>query len=222
MAAESGDAVGPIPLSWLVAAGLYGVAGGAAALLVWVTIKPFVRPSPAWLPKPSVKLDWAEALRPRRLGRIGVALEHDPADAEILNRALGLAQTQAGPSELVLLHVVDTPMTRVLGRETADRETDADERYLADLVDALRDRGYPARAGPAPRPRPRRRAGHPPPARPGRPAGRRLARPRPGPRPAPGPDRRPGPAPPGRADAHRPARPRGTPIGTHAPGRIGA
>ena len=67
-------------------------------------------------------------------------------DAEILNRALGLAQTQGAPSELVLLHVVDTAMTRVLGPETADRETGADERYLSDLVSALRDRGYAARA----------------------------------------------------------------------------
>ena len=104
------------------------------------------RHPPAWLPPPSLKLDWVEALRPRRLGTIGVALEHNQADAEILNRALGLAQTQNGQSELVLLHVVDTPITRVLGSETADRESEADERYLADLVAALKDRGYKARS----------------------------------------------------------------------------
>ncbi len=75
-----------------------------------------------------------------------MALEHDRADAEILNRALSLAQSQAVPSELVLLHVVDTAMTRVLGAETADRESEADERYLADLVSALHDRGYRARS----------------------------------------------------------------------------
>jgi manganese transport protein len=136
---------GPIPVSWLVAGALYGVTGGAALLLGWVTVKPIWRASPAWLPKPSVKLDWVKALRPRRLARIGVALEHDQADAEILNRALGLVQTDGGQSELVLLHVVDTPITRVLGSETADREAEADERYLADLVAALRDRGYKAR-----------------------------------------------------------------------------
>jgi manganese transport protein len=136
---------GPIPVSWLVAGALYGVTGGAALLLGWVTVKPIWRRSPAWLPKPSVKLDWVKALRPRRLARIGVALEHDQADAEILNRALGLVQTDGGQSELVLLHVVDTPITRVLGSETADREAEADERYLADLVAALRDRGYKAR-----------------------------------------------------------------------------
>jgi manganese transport protein len=145
-AALSSTSVGGIPIGALIAGLLYGVTCGAALLLVWVTIKPIVRPAPAWLPQPSVKLNWVETLRPRPLGKIGVALEHDRADAEILNRALGLAQTQAGPSELVLLHVVDTPVTRVLGSETADRESEADERYLADLIGALRARGHEARA----------------------------------------------------------------------------
>ena len=202
--------VGPIPLSWLVAGGLYGVTGGAACLLC-LGDDQAVRAShrPRGCPKPSVKLDWVEALRPRPLATIGVALEHNQADAEILNRALGLAQTQNEPSELVLLHVVDTPMTRVLGPETADRESGADERYLADLVAALARSRLQVAVGLAARPRPGRRARRLPPARPGRPAGRRLARPRHGPRPAPGSDRRPGPAQPGRAHAHRPARPRG-------------
>jgi manganese transport protein len=145
-AGESSLHLGPVPLAWIVAGTATTVALGAGALLAWVTIKPWVVSSPPWHPKPSVKLDWVEALRPRPLARIGVALEHDRADAEILNRALSLAQSQAAPSELVLLHVVDTAMTRVLGAETADRESEADERYLADLVGALRNRGYDARA----------------------------------------------------------------------------
>jgi manganese transport protein len=97
------------------------------------------------MPPPSVSLDWTDTLRPRRLSRIGVALEHNPADAEILNRALGLVQPGQG-GELVLLHVVDTPMTRILGSETADRETSADERYLADVVHLLESKGYRSRA----------------------------------------------------------------------------
>jgi manganese transport protein len=145
LAAASGLRLGPIPLSWLAAAGLYGLTVAVGALLLWVTIKPMVRPSPAWLPQAPVKLDWVAALRPQALSRIGVALEHNQADAEILNRALGLVQSHGAPAELILLHVVDTAMTRVLGPETADRETSADERYLSDLVDALRARGYAAR-----------------------------------------------------------------------------
>jgi manganese transport protein len=147
LAAESGLGVGAVPLSWLVGGALAAVTGGIAALLFWVTIKPLVRPSPAWTPPRSVPLDWAEAFRPRPLGRIGVALEHGPADAEILNRALSLAQADHDHHpELLLLHVVDTPVTRIHGAETADRETDADARYLSELVQSLRDRGYATRS----------------------------------------------------------------------------
>jgi manganese transport protein len=144
LAAESGRMVGPLPLSWLAGLGLYGLAGGVGALLVWVTIKPLVRPSPAWSLPPAVQLDWIDALRPRSLAKIGVALEHNQADGEILNRALSL--TQPGLTELVLLHVVDTPMTGVYGDDTADLETDADERFLADVVDVLIQKGYHARS----------------------------------------------------------------------------
>ncbi len=143
---ERGLALGPVPASWLVGGVLYGLVAAAAGLLAWMTVKPWINPSPQWTPQPSVKLDWVRALKPRLLSRIGVALEHQQTDAEILNRALGLAVANPEPSELLLLHVVDTPMTRVLGAQTADRESTADERYLADLVEALRARGHSARA----------------------------------------------------------------------------
>ena len=146
MAAETGLRLGPVPLSWLVGTGLVAGAGGIAGLLGWITIKPWVRPSSAWAPPTSVSLDWAEALRPHPLGRIAVALEHGRADAEILSRALCLIQGESGPTEFLLLHVVDTPVTRVHGPETADRETGADARYLSELVQTLRERGYRARS----------------------------------------------------------------------------
>ncbi len=144
--ATRGLLLGPIPV-WLPVAGLlYGLIGCAFALILWVTVKPWVMPSPPWTPQPSMQLDWVRALRPRALGRIGVALEHEADDAEILNRALGLAGANPQASELVLLHVVNTPLTRVLGSEILDRESAADEQYLADLVDALKRQGRSARA----------------------------------------------------------------------------
>ena len=113
LAAAIGRMVGPIPLVWLVARRPLRRDGAVRRLLLALgDAQALVSASPAWLPQPSVKLDWVEALRPRPLATIGVALEHDQADAEILNRALGLAQTQNGQTELVLLHVVDTPITR--------------------------------------------------------------------------------------------------------------
>jgi manganese transport protein len=146
LAAESGIQVGPVPLSWLAGGGFAVIIGAVGMLLIWVTIKPWVIPSPPWSPPRSVELDWVAALRPRPLRRIGVALEHTAADAEILNRALGLTHRDQGTAELVLLHVVDTPVTRVHGDQTADRETGADARYLSELVAAMRNLGIPARS----------------------------------------------------------------------------
>ncbi len=166
-ATNSPVTLGPIPIGWLVAGSLYTLMASAALLLAWVTLKPVLRPSAAWLPQPSVKLNWVEALRPRHLGKIGVALEHTHADAEILNRALGLLQTQSGECEIVLLHVVDTPITRIFGPETADRESGADARYLADVVAALEGRGFKARAALSARSQSGGRAGQSSDARPG-------------------------------------------------------
>jgi manganese transport protein len=146
LAGESGMRLGPLPLDWLVGMALVAVTASIASLLFWVTIKPLVRPSPAWGPPASVSLDWVEALRPHALSRIGVALEHGQADAEILNRALSLAQPDRERTDLLLLHVVDTPVTRVHGADTADRETGADARYLDELVQTLRERGYRVRS----------------------------------------------------------------------------
>ena len=146
LAGESGTMLGPLPLSWLVGGLLLAATASVASLLLWVTVKPFVRPSPAWGPPASVSLDWVQALRPHSLATIGVALEHGQADAEILNRALSLAQSDQDRPDLLLLHVVDTPMTRIHGPDTADRETGSDARYLDELVQTLRERGYRARS----------------------------------------------------------------------------
>jgi manganese transport protein len=105
-------------------------------------MKPFVRPGPTWTAAPPLELDWGEALRPWSPANIGVALEHSPADAEILNRALSLADP--GRTRLVVLHVADTPMSGVLGPDAADLHTEADERYLAEVVRVLRQKGYEA------------------------------------------------------------------------------
>ena len=146
MVRSTGRSIGPIPLDWFVSVPLYALISSAVVLLSWITLKPIFWPAPPWLPKPVFELDWVETLKPRRLGTIGVALEHGQADAEILNRALDLAQSHGTTSELVLLHVVDTPMTRVLGSEIADREAGADQRYLSELVAALQLRGFAARS----------------------------------------------------------------------------
>lgn len=138
--AEADSRFGPVRLDWLAAGLLYGVMAAAGGLLVWILIKPLIRPSFGWVAQPAVKLDWNDAIRPRRLDRMALALERGAGDSEIVNRALGLAVP--GQTELVLLHVVDTPMARVYGAQTADQETEADQSYLDDVVQALISRGF--------------------------------------------------------------------------------
>jgi manganese transport protein len=130
----------PMPAAVSVAGGLYGIVAATAGLLAWVTVKPLVNPAPAWAEAPRVELDWTEALTPKRVKSIGVALEHSRADAEILNRALSLAEP--GRTRLLLLHVADTPMAGILGTDAIDRHTVADELYLAEVVRVLRQKGY--------------------------------------------------------------------------------
>ena len=66
---QSGIRLGPVPLEWLVAAGLFVLTASIASLLLWVTIKPLVRPSPAWGPPASVSLDWVRHSDRTRLRR---------------------------------------------------------------------------------------------------------------------------------------------------------
>jgi manganese transport protein len=143
-AAATGGRFGPLPWSWCVAGALYAMVGAVAMLLAWVTFKPWLLPWRAWTPKPELELDWAQALRPHPLRTLGVALEHAPGDAEILNRALSLAHP--GRTRLVLLHVADTPMTGVYGADTADQHTESDARYLAEIVRVLEQKGYDAQS----------------------------------------------------------------------------
>jgi len=140
LARDSGISWVGVPLSWYVIAALGVLIGGVLALLAHVTLKPIVRPAPPWKPTPSLAFDWNDALRPRPLQSIGVALEHTGGDTEIMNPALSLATP--GQTDLTLLHVVDTPLSGVHGAQTADLHAEADERYLEDLAAVLRDRGY--------------------------------------------------------------------------------
>jgi manganese transport protein len=131
-------------LAGLALIGLALLLGGAAVLLIWVLIKPWVRPSVAWsrTARAVASIDWADALQPRPLASIAVALEHNAADTEILNRALALARP--GQTRLILLHVADSPVTGLLGADAADRHTDSDDHYLDEVARGLAQRGYRA------------------------------------------------------------------------------
>jgi manganese transport protein len=133
-----------LPLAWWIGFPLVSLSAGLALLLLWLIILPFLRPRrPAWPLEPSLKPDWAVALQPRRLRSIAMALERSPADTDILNRALALARP--GETQIILLHVVDTPLAGVFGAHSADRHGMADEKYLDEVSATLQHQGYNTR-----------------------------------------------------------------------------
>ncbi len=146
LAAQSGIGLGAVPLEWLVAAACLCSLRASPAFCSGSRSSRWFDLRRHGAHRPASASTGFEALRPHSLSTIGVALEHGKADAEILNRALSLIQPDHERPALLLLHVVDTPVTRVHGADTADRETGSDARYLDELVQTLRDRGYRARS----------------------------------------------------------------------------
>ena len=199
--------LGPIPVSGLGNRRPVWRGRRSAVLLLWVTIKPFLGSSPAWLPPQSVKLNWERRCGRGRYRGSGWRSSTIRATRRFSIGPWALPSTRPDRSELVLLHVVDTPMTRSRrphgrprihgGREVPGRPGRRSSRPR-----------LPGPAGLAPQSRSRRCPGQPPAPRPGRPPGGRFARARAGAGPALRPDRRPRPPRTGGSDAHRPTRSR--------------
>jgi hypothetical protein len=63
-----------------------------------------------------------ELIKPVKIKRIGVALEHVKSDFEILSMALTVAKHHK--ASLTLLHVVNTPGTIIYGKDSRSRQAD--------------------------------------------------------------------------------------------------
>jgi manganese transport protein len=105
-------------------------------------VMPLVRPKGAW--DPGAATDGrrvAARIPPMKIRRIGAALERAPGDARILSAAVALARSER--ARLILIHVVDTPGTLLMGSQSASRHATQDESYLEELVRELEERELP-------------------------------------------------------------------------------
>ncbi|HSV91525.1 MAG TPA: universal stress protein [Desulfobacterales bacterium] len=118
------------------------VAAALAGLLAYMIVMPMVRPKGAW--DPGAATDGrrvAARIPPMKIRRIGAALERAPGDARILSAAVALAKSER--ARLILIHVVDTPGTLLMGSQSASRHATQDESYLEELVRELEERELP-------------------------------------------------------------------------------
>jgi manganese transport protein len=76
-----------------------------------------------------------------RYKKIALALDFSENDSKLLASALGQANND---SRFVLIHIVETATSILLGTETDDYETNKDQERLDFFVSQLKDKGYDA------------------------------------------------------------------------------
>jgi manganese transport protein len=74
--------------------------------------------------------------------KIAVALDFSQNDYKLISHALGQGKKD---SEYILIHVVESPATRIIGDETDDLETRKDTERMNAYVSDLTDKGFNAK-----------------------------------------------------------------------------
>jgi manganese transport protein len=132
---------------WLEAT-VIPLAGGCGLLLLWLIVRPWIialRQLPAIVPEARATARLvARDLTGPLYRRIGVALDNSPRDAIALRHAVALARGY--DAELLLIHVVEGVGGQFHGPAAADQERQADQAYLEQLADTLRQSGLQVRA----------------------------------------------------------------------------
>jgi manganese transport protein len=75
--------------------------------------------------------------------RIAIALDFSERDPKLIAHALGQGNAQ---TRYILIHVVESAATRLMGTETDDLETRKDKEHLANYVAQLKEKGFEAHA----------------------------------------------------------------------------
>jgi len=131
---------------WIITATVVPVVVALGGLLLYIVFRP-------WLVKiPALRLGEARiaAIHPSGMPainvlqlepykHIAVALDLDGGEENLLAEALRLSSVDI--TEISLLHVVESPVARIVGRDAADHEVEADEVRLEELATALRYAG---------------------------------------------------------------------------------
>jgi manganese transport protein len=132
--------------AWILRLTVIPIAGALAALLVYVTAKP-------WIPHRVEQFAWPRLagvhretagvpeglLRPHPYKRVAVALDFSGKDEKLLTESLRFIDKSR--TRLALLHVVESPVARTLGVDGEDMETLGDRERLERLAARMRKAG---------------------------------------------------------------------------------
>ena len=135
------------PSAWLVTAPV-GLAVGA--LLVYITLEPWVRRALGLAPSPrTIAIHRAREIMPltppEPYRRVAIAMDFSGREERLLAEALRLVGT-ARPA-IALFHVVESPAAQHLGGLAQDEETAADAARLEAFAEQLRGHGFTVETG---------------------------------------------------------------------------
>jgi manganese transport protein len=128
-------------VGWLV---VVPIMGACLALLVWITIAPWLHGRRSWEPKKTL-LDRIEVVAPEKdpITHIGVALDNSGIDELVISRAMSLARIHK--AEMTLIHVTDSPGVQVYGEQMHDEHARDDVNYIYEIAEILKRQGFKAR-----------------------------------------------------------------------------
>lgn len=132
----------PAVAPWVINFVVIPVALSAVALLLYTTFAPLFAKIASFkepVPHGTFKALDATTLQPANYQRIAIAIDFSSADEKTIRHALSLG----GPrGEYLLIHVVETPMAFIFGKDTGDFESVSDSANLELLKDNLLQQGY--------------------------------------------------------------------------------
>lgn len=130
-------AVSSSPILWGFI--IFIIAGLALALLIYVTFVPLFHQrttQSAGMHQEQLLIDINAE---RKYNRIAVAVDFSDIDNKVIQHVLTVANKD---TEILLIHVVESVVARVFGKEVADSEYHADEAFLAQYKKQISELGY--------------------------------------------------------------------------------
>jgi manganese transport protein len=132
--------------AWIVQVTVIPIAAALGVLLLYVTGHPWLRgrirqigwPRIAGVHRQPAETSMA-LMQPNPYQRVAVALDFSGKDEKLLTESLRVIDKAY--TQLVLLHVVESPVARTLGAEGEDWETLTDRQHLENLADRMKKAG---------------------------------------------------------------------------------
>ena len=134
------------PEAWWVRALVFPAAAALAALLVYITVRPWLDPYlgragvSSWTPVHREAPVPSQVTPPTPYRRIVVALDFGGGEERLLREVVRVAG--GSRPHVYLIHVVESPAARAVGPQAADSEVARDEARLQGYARLLREQGF--------------------------------------------------------------------------------